>query len=84
LTFERNGLDVTLSWPENWHADGYKLSYAPYPFTGMDSVSVLDFGRLTTLDFTLWDGGAFIVAVQAYNYAGDSEYSNIEYVIIDP
>ena len=40
-------------------------------------------GDQTSFSVELWDGASFFVTVQAYNDAGISEYSNIEYFEID-
>ena len=91
LTVSTSGSTVTVSWTSTATAfrtnragaTGYTLSYAPYPYTGPDSIGSIDMGTQIGASFDLWEGAAFYVAVQAYNSAGSSGYSNIEYFIID-
>lgn len=83
LTVSTSGATVTVSWNAVANANGYMLSYAPYPYTGPDSIASVDMGTQTGISVNLWGGAAFYVAVQAYNFIGDSNYSNIEYFIID-
>lgn len=84
LTITTSGVNVTASWTMVTCADGTILSYAPYPFTGMDSIVPVDMGTQTGLSIALWEGAAFYVAVQAYNSLGNSAYSNIELFMIGP
>ena len=77
LTVTTSGNTVTLSWDAVPNADGYTLFYAPYPEASY--VGDIDMGNQTSVSFDLWDGAAFYIAVQAYNSAGNSDYSNIEY-----
>lgn len=78
-----SGTTVTVSWDAVAHTNGYILNYAPYPYSGPDSIVRVDKKTQTSASFHLWRGAAFYVAVQAYNFVGDSNYSNIEYFIID-
>lgn len=58
-------------------ATKYKLSYAPIPYTGPESIASLDVGNVTTFSANLWEGAGFYVAVQTGDDTGFSEYSNI-------
>jgi len=84
LTITTSGVNVTASWTTITGADGTILSYAPYPFTGMESIVAVDMGTQTGLSIDLWEGAAFYVAVQAYNSFGNSAYSNIELFMLGP
>lgn len=57
---------------------GVSVLYAPYPYTGADSVQTIDMGDKTALSATLWDGASFYVAVTAYDDSTSSNLSNIE------
>lgn len=74
---------VSISWNSVAHASGYLLSYAPYPYTGPDTIRSVDMGPQTGLAVTLPSGAAFYLAVQAYNRTGFSPYSNISYFWIN-
>jgi len=82
LTMSVYGTMVVASWSSVPGAVGYTLSYAPYPYTGPSSISSIDMGTQRVLLVNLWPGAAFYVAVQAYNSAGSSGYSNIMYFIL--
>jgi len=83
LTVATSGTGVALSWSAVSGATGYRISYAPYPYTGPETIKNVDMGTQTGISVTLWNGAAFYVAVQACNNAGNSGYSNIEYFSID-
>jgi hypothetical protein len=82
LTVTTSGTTVTASWTTIAGVAGYTLAYAPYPYTGPDSVARVDMGTKTGISVNLWEGAAFYVAVQAYNSGGSSGYSNIVYFAI--
>jgi len=83
LTVSTAGTTLSLSWTSVAGATGYTLSYAPDPYTGPDTIETFPLGNQTSWSATLWDGAAYFVAVQAYDDAGSSEYSNIEYFVIE-
>jgi len=83
ITVTTSGTTVTISWNAVANAKGYTLNYAPHPYTGPDSIKRLDLRTKTSVSFVLSKGAAFYVAVQAYNWFGESDYSNIEYFVID-
>ncbi len=83
LTVATSSTGVTLSWNAVCGATGYRIFYAPYPYTGPETIGNVDMGTQTGISVTLWNGAAFYVAVQAYSSAGNSGYSNIEYFSID-
>jgi len=78
LIYSINGLTVTAAWTDVPGATGYKLSYAPFPYTGPESIGSIDVGGETSFSATLREGAAFYIAVQAGNEQGFSEYSNIK------
>jgi len=77
LTTTTNGTTIICAWAAAVNADGYKFSYAPYPYTGPGSISTIDMGAERSLSADLWHGAAYFVAVQAYNGYGDTDFSNI-------
>ena len=81
VSVSTNGLDITISWNNTVNADGYFLLYAPYP--GIDYIADIDVADQTSLSLTLWDGAAFYIAVQAYNNEGTSNFSNIEFFLME-
>ncbi|MBL8501779.1 MAG: hypothetical protein JNL77_14540, partial [Nitrosomonas sp.] len=78
LTHSISGLTVTTSWTSVPGATEYKLSYAPIPYTGPESIASLNVGGVTSFTANLWEGAAFYIAVQAGNGGEFSEYSNID------
>lgn len=83
LTVSTDGTTLSLSWTSVAGATGYTLLYAPAPYTGPDSIGSIPLGTQTSLAASLWNGAAFYVAIQAYNSSNSSDFSNIEYFIID-
>lgn len=83
LTVTISGTGVTLAWNAVPGATGYTLLYAPYPYSGTETIRSVDLGTKTELSATLWKGAAFYVAVQARNSAGSSGYSNIGLILIE-
>jgi len=82
LSVEQNAKTVTVSWEPVEGAAGYRLYYAPYPYTGPDSIADIDMGNQTTFSLELPSGVAFYVAVTAYNELDESDFSNIESFVI--
>ena len=82
LTVTTTGTTVSASWTSVGDAAGYALYYAPYPYTGSESIQSVDMGTQTSLSVNLWEGAAYYVAVTAYDSVKSSAYSNIEYFII--
>lgn len=73
-----NDLTINVSWEAITDATGYKLYYAPKPYTGSDSIKSIDLENQTVISFKLWYGASYYVAVSAYNEASESGYSNIK------
>jgi hypothetical protein len=69
---------VSLGWTSVAGATGYTLSYAPYPYTGPDTIKDIDMGTKRSIAVDLPVGAAYYVAVKAYDSSGSSGYSNIE------
>ena len=78
LTCQASGLNLSLTWDDIPVASGYTLYYAPYPYTGPDSIGSIDLGTSTSYSIDLWEGATFYVAVEAYGLDWNSGYSNIE------
>jgi len=83
LTVTTSGTTVTLSWTSVAGATGYTLFYAPYPYTGPESIRSIKLGAQTSISAHLWEGATFYVAIQAVNNVDSSGYSNIKYFTID-
>jgi len=83
LALGTNTTELTLSWSNVPNASGYRVYYAPYPYTGPDTVATLDMGLESSLDGELPEGSSYIVAVEAYDDTSVSALSNAEYFILD-
>lgn len=83
LTYAVSGLNVILSWTKVTGATGYKLYYAPSPYTGPEDFSSVDVANETSVSFTLWQGAAYHIAVTAYDADGESVISGIENFVVD-
>jgi|GEM_PF-382095 len=79
LSYQSEGVNVSISWNDVSEATGYRLYYAPKPYNGPDSIvsQVMPAGT-TSASYTLWENAAFYIAVKAFNDQGESNYSNIE------
>ena len=77
LTVTTSGTTVSLSWTSVAGAEGYTLSYAPYPYTGPESIRNIPMGDKTSISADLPIGSGFYVAVQPYDSAEISGYSNL-------
>jgi len=84
LSIEKTGTTIEISWTSVEGADGYRIHYAPHPYTGPDSIGTLDAGVETETSYTLWDGASYYVAVTAYDETGNSRYSNTELFLLGP
>ncbi|MDH3998690.1 MAG: PQQ-binding-like beta-propeller repeat protein [Desulfuromonadales bacterium] len=73
---------ITAQWTTSTGADGYILSFLPYPYDPKDRIYSVNLGAQTSITFELWDGAAYYYAIQAYNDNGTSDYSNVEYFIM--
>jgi hypothetical protein len=80
ISVSMQGLDLSVSWDPVAGADGYWLSYAPLPYTGPQSIGTVDVGNTTSSFYSIREGTAFLVAVQAYD-SHPSDYSNTAKVI---
>ena len=78
LTVTTTGTNVSMSWSSVSGATSYLLIYAPYPFTGSDSINTLNLGNQTGLSVDLPYGTALYVAIAATNGTELSSYSNNE------
>ena len=82
LTTTTSGTTVSFSWTSVDGATGYILYYAPYPYTGPDSIGNISVGTRTSMSVNLWEGVAFYVAVQSYDGTGSSGYSNVVHFVL--
>ncbi len=78
LSVSTSGVDLSLSWTSVPGTTGYKLYYAPYPYTGEHTIHSADMETTTGFSATLWEGAAFFVAVTASAEGFESGFSNIE------
>lgn len=78
LTVTTSLTTATFVWTSVSNAQGYNFLYAPSPYTGPESISVIHMGSQTSFSAVLWEGVSYLVAVQGYNEYGSSGYSNIE------
>jgi hypothetical protein len=69
-----------MSWSAQVNADGYTLFYDRYPWDTL--TENIDMGSQTSASFNLWVGATFRLAVQAYNSFGNSDQSNMAYLVI--
>ncbi|MDQ7090567.1 MAG: right-handed parallel beta-helix repeat-containing protein [Methylococcales bacterium] len=82
MTLKRTGRIIDITWEAEVDAEGYRLYYAPKPYTGAKSIQSFDVKNQTHFRVELPSGSAFHVAVKAYNKLGESDYSNIESFLI--
>lgn len=80
LNLTTQGSQVTIAWSKVNNASGYRLFYAPIP--ALNPIGSIDVQQTTGGSVNLPKGGAFYVAVQAYNGKCLSGYSNIRQVVI--
>lgn len=81
IEVKTSGTIVNISWNPVDESAKYIFYYAPYPY--IDYVATMDMGNLTYLSLDLPEGSAFYISVKAYNTAGTSDFSNVEYFIIN-
>ena len=77
LSSDTDGIQLSLNWSAVSSASGYKLYYAPSPYTGPESVEILELGNTTSIGGTLWADAAFFIGITAYDADGESEISNV-------
>ena len=78
------GFHVKLSWNNAGNYNDYILYYAPYPYTGPETIGTVDLGNMNSIEFDLWQDAAYYIAVMPYdsnNNAG--ELSNVELLQIN-
>jgi agmatine/peptidylarginine deiminase len=81
LDISVDGLNVSVKWNNISAALGYQLYYAPYPQA--EPIGSTDLKSQLGFSATLPLNSAFYVAVKAYNAEGYSDYSNIEYFVLN-
>ena len=77
-----NNTVLSLSWTASKDADRYKLYYAPLPYTGPETIEVIDMGQLTEISAPLPVGSQFGIAITSFSNGIESSFSNIAYVDI--
>ena len=77
LSASTDGVELTLTWSSVPEADGYRVYFAPSPYSGPETVESIDIGNVTAVSGNLWTGAAFYFAVKAYDDSGEGEFSNI-------
>ncbi len=81
-----NGYHAQANWTTVANTQGYIFSYAPYsdPISEvtLNQITAVDLGLQSQIAGELTGYTAYYVAVQAYNCAGTSPYSNLGVVII--
>lgn len=83
LNLITNGLNVDLNWDSVNDVKGYKLYYAPSPYTGPESINSIALGNINFISFDLWDGAAFYIAMSAYNAVSEIGFSNIKFFTLN-
>ncbi len=81
LTLTTSETTVSVSWSAQVNAAGYALFYDRYPWDDTLTQNI-DMGSQTSASFNLWEGATFRLAVQAYNSFGNSDQSNMAYLVI--
>ena len=79
LTVSVSGTTLTLGWTPIEGATGYNLLYAP---PDLSFIGQADVGTFTGGSFEMSSGASLYVAVQAYNTAGTSSFSNVGFFAI--
>ena len=82
LTYETNGLDITVTWTKVPEATHYTLYYTTHPFANGGPIDSLDRGNETSFSVELWENASYYIAVRAKNESGESAYSNIKHFTI--
>jgi hypothetical protein len=82
ISLSVEGINVSLAWEPVDNTEGYFLVYAPYPYSGPDSIEYLPIGNQTSFSAGLWPDAAYYVAVVASNRAGVSGCSNLKLIEI--
>jgi len=83
MTYETNGLDITVTWTKVPEATNYTLYYATHPFTNGGFIGSSDRGNETSFSIELSANSSYYIAVRAKNESGESDYSNIEHFTIE-
>jgi hypothetical protein len=84
LSVAIQGKKLITSWGSAGNVSGYKFYYGATADTA--SMIAIDAGMLTSFSPELYEGAAFYLAIKAYNSAGESGFSNIEFfrILITP
>jgi hypothetical protein len=82
MSLDKTGISISITWTEVSGADGYRLYYTPYPYTGPASIRSVDMGMQTLTSYTLWEDAAYYVSVTAYDGSAESYHSNTELFLL--
>lgn len=74
---------LSLHWDSVVGASGYRFYFAPYPYTGPESIQSIDMGSALSVEGELPEGSSYYVAVEAYSDLAISTLSNVEYFVLD-
>ena len=74
---------LSLHWDSFVGASGYRFYFAPYPYTGPESIQSIDMGSALSVEGELPEGSSYYVAVEAYSDLAISTLSNVEYFVLD-
>lgn len=83
MTYETNGLDITVTWTKVPEATNYTLYSATHPFITGGFIGSSDRGNETSFTIELPASASYYIAVRAKNESGESDYSNIEHFTIE-
>jgi len=82
INVSTDGVRVNISWSSVANAEGYTLFYAPYPYTGSETIGSIELGNVSGFSADLWSGAAYYVAITSRRSDYMSEYSNVTFFII--
>ncbi len=82
MSLDKTGISISITWTEVSGADGYRLYYTPYPYSGPASIRGVDMGSQTQVSYTLWEDATYYVSVTAYDDSGESYHSNTELFLL--
>jgi parallel beta-helix repeat protein len=80
FTIIQNSNLVTANWVSVSDVWGYRLYYAQASNT--DNVMYMEMAENTDFSIVLPRGSRYYAAIKAYNFFGESDYSNIEYITV--
>ena len=83
LSVDITGSHVKMSWDNTGNYNGYTLYYTGYPYTGSEIIHTIDLGGTNSIEFDLWSGAGFYVAIMPYNDSNEQgSISNVQLIQI--